>query len=124
MVCSLVSGGGAVAAWIGRPFKQTVGMADNGPGVAHCFAEIGQHFYVVPQLAQAHTGGAKRPSSFSESEDWPRCGPAASADGRCSPATAPLQDIAGKQRRLRLRLTVAAHRAIHHPAIVQARRQG
>lgn len=28
-------------------------MADNGAGVAHRFAEIGQHFYVVPQLAQA-----------------------------------------------------------------------
>lgn len=41
---------------------------------------------------------------------------------RCSPAAAPLQDIAGKQRRLGLWLTVAAHRAIdHHPAIVQAR---
>ncbi len=71
---------------------------------------------------RAIQAGAKRPSSFSESEDWPRCGPAASADGRCSPAAAPLQDIASKQRRLRLRLTVAAHRAIdHHPAIVQAR---
>ena len=52
-------------------------MADNGPGVAHRFAEIGQHFYVVPQLAQARDtgGGAKRPSSFSESEDWPQVRP-------------------------------------------------
>lgn len=66
--------------------------------------------------------GAKRPSSFSDSEDCPRCGPAASVAVRCSPAAAPLQDIAGKQRRLGLWLTVAAHRAIdHHPAIVQAR---
>lgn len=35
-------------------------MADNGAGVAHRFAEISQHFYVVPQLAQARdTGGGK-----------------------------------------------------------------
>jgi hypothetical protein len=97
MVCSLVSGGGAVAAWIGSPFKQAtsdslklegrfdhaciarlrelghevevladfsvgspfkqaIGMADNGPGVAHRLAEIGQHFHLVPQAGGAAAG--------------------------------------------------------------------
>lgn len=50
-------------------------MADNGAGVAHRFAEISQHFYVVPQLAQARYRRGKRPSSFSESEDWPQVRP-------------------------------------------------
>jgi len=49
----LVSGGGAVTAWIAHALKQAVGVANNRPGVAHDFAEIGQHFDVVPQLAQA-----------------------------------------------------------------------
>lgn len=62
MVCSLVSGGGAVAAWIGSPFKQAIGMADNGPGVAHRLAEIGQHFHLVPQLAQTRDAGGGKAS--------------------------------------------------------------
>ncbi len=101
MVCSLVSGGGAVAAWIGSPSSRPL-MADNGPGVAHRLAEIGQHFHLVlpSSRRRAMQAGAKRPSSFSDSEDCPQCGPAASVAVRCSPAAAPLQDIAGKQRRL------------------------
>lgn len=69
--------------------------------------------------------GAKRPSSFSESEDWPQVRPSSQRGREMLSCSGALQDIAGKQRGLGLRLTVAAHRAIdHHPAIVQARRGG
>lgn len=71
---------------------------------------------------RAMQAGAKRPSSFSDSEDCPQVRPSSQRGREMLSAAAPLQDIAGKQRRLGLWLTVAAHRAIdHHPAIVQAR---
>lgn len=37
-------------------------MADNGPGVAHRFAEIGQHFHLVPQIAQTRDAGGGKAS--------------------------------------------------------------
>ena len=73
-------------------------MADNGAGVSHRFAEIGQHVDFVPQLAQARdTGGGKASLQLQGVGGLAPGAPQQPARaGDALLQRHPLQDIAGK----------------------------
>ncbi len=101
-------------------------MTDDGAGVPHGFAIIGQHLHVMTQRPQ--TGDAPARSGLPASVNLrfvPVFGPAANAGANTSCSWDALQDVAGENGRLSLELAIPAHRTVYHdPAVVESAAAG